>query len=294
MKGIILAGGSGTRLYPITHAISKHLIPIYDKPMIYYPLSILMLTGVKDIAIITTPYDYDAFQRLLLNGEQWGININYIVQPFPKGLAEAFVLSEEFLSGDAACLVLGDNIFYGHGLPILLEKVKYQIDQQGGACVFSYWVSDPKRYGIVEFDQYRKVLSIEEKPIRPKSNHAVTGLYFYDGTACQLAKTIKPSERGELEISSLNQLYLSKQRLRVEPLGRGYAWLDTGTNESMMEASSFIATIEKRQGLKIGCIEEIAYLNKWINIVQLENLAQKLEKSVYGNYLLKLIERDKK
>lgn len=294
MKGIILAGGNGTRLYPITSGVSKQLIPIYDKPMVYYPLSILMLAGIRDIAIITTPHDQIAFQRLLLDGRQWGIDITYIIQPFPRGLAETFILSEKFLSGDAVCLVLGDNIFYGHGLSILLQNVKCDIDNRGGACIFSYEVSDAERYGIVEFDKNRKVLSIEEKPRRPKSNYAVTGLYFYDGNVCQLAKSVKPSERGELEISSLNQLYLNQQRLRVELLGRGYAWLDTGTSESMMEASSFIATIEKRQGLKIGCIEEIAYLNKWINISQLESLVQNLKKSEYGKYLFKLITRNDK
>lgn len=289
MKGIILAGGSGTRLYPVTKGISKQLIPIYDKPMVYYPLSVLMLAELKEIAIITTPHDMDAFQRLLGDGSQWGVKFEYIVQEHPDGLAQAFILAEEFLSGDSACLVLGDNIFFGHGFVDLIQNAKAVIDQQDGACVFGYNVNDPGRYGVVEFDDNGKVLSIEEKPVAPKSNHAVTGLYFYDKHVCEYAKQLTPSARGELEITSLNQLYLDKDQLKIELMGRGYAWLDTGTHESMMQASEFISVVEQRQGLKIGCIEEIAFNNGWITSEELMALAESLRKNQYGQYLMNLV-----
>jgi glucose-1-phosphate thymidylyltransferase len=286
MKGIVLAGGSGTRLYPATLGISKQLIPVYDKPMIYYPLSILMLSGLKEILVITTEHDQPGFKRLLGDGSQWGIEISYKVQPSPDGLAQAFILAEEFLDGDSACLVLGDNIYYGHGLTEQLVAATTRIEQYGGACVFGYWVSDPHRYGIVEFNNYGKVISIEEKPGDPKSNYAVTGLYYYDGNVCKYAKQVKPSPRGELEITDLNKIYLEKNELSVEKLGRGFAWLDTGTHESMIEASRFVSTIENRQGLKVACLEEIAWEQNWISDKQLEDTAVSMKKNHYGQYLL--------
>jgi glucose-1-phosphate thymidylyltransferase len=291
MKGIILAGGSGTRLYPVTRGISKQLAPVYDKPMIYYPLSILMLAGIKDIAIITTPHDQDAFKRLLGDGSKWGLNFEYIKQASPDGLAQAFILAEDFIKGDNVCLILGDNIFYGHDLSKLLINAKKSVEANGGAAVLAYQVADPERYGVIEFDDkdLSKVVSIEEKPTNPKSDFAITGLYFYDSNVCDLAKKIKPSARGELEISSLNQLYLDKGALKSITMGRGYAWFDTGTYESIMEASLLISSIEKRQGLKIGCPEEIAYHNKWINKQQLSKIAEGLSKNNYGKYLKGLL-----
>ena len=287
MKGIILAGGSGTRLYPVTRGISKQLAPVYDKPMIYYPLSILMLAGIKDIAIITTPHDQDAFKRLLGDGSKWGLNFEYIKQVSPDGLAQAFILAEDFIKGDNVCLILGDNIFYGHDLSNLLINAKESVETNGGAAVLAYQVADPERYGVIEFDDkdLSKVISIEEKPTNPKSDFAITGLYFYDSNVCELAKQVKPSARGELEISSLNQLYLDKGMLKSITMGRGYAWFDTGTYESIMDASLLISSIEKRQGLKIGCPEEIAFHNKWINKQQLSEIAKGLSKNNYGKYL---------
>ena len=283
-KGIILAGGSGTRLYPITYAMSKQLLPVYDKPMIYYPLSVLMLAGIKDILIISTPQDIGRFEELLKDGAQWGLNIQYKVQPSPDGLAQAFILGEEFLAGAPAALVLGDNIFFGHDLHDMLTDANAQTT---GATVFSYHVSDPERYGVVEFDADHKAISIEEKPAKPKSNYAVTGLYFYDADVVQYAKTIQPSKRGELEITDLNQIYLDKGLLNVQAMDRGYAWLDTGTHESLHDAGSFVASIQKRQGLQVACVEEIAYRMGYISREQLINLAQPLLKSDYGQYLLK-------
>ena len=284
-KGIILAGGSGTRLYPITYAMSKQLLPVYDKPMIYYPLSVLMLAGIKDILIISTPQDIGRFEELLKDGAQWGLNIQYKVQPSPDGLAQAFILGEEFLAGAPAALVLGDNIFFGHDLHEMLTDANAQTT---GATVFSYHVSDPERYGVVEFDADHKAISIEEKPAKPKSNYAVTGLYFYDADVVQYAKTIQPSKRGELEITDLNQIYLDKGLLNVQAMDRGYAWLDTGTHESLHDAGSFVASIQKRQGLQVACVEEIAYRMDYISREQLINLAQPLFKSDYGQYLIKV------
>ena len=283
-KGIILAGGSGTRLYPITYAMSKQLLPVYDKPMIYYPLSVLMLAGIKDILIISTPQDIGRFEELLKDGAQWGLNIQYKVQPSPDGLAQAFILGEEFLAGAPAALVLGDNIFFGHDLHEMLTDANAQTT---GATVFSYHVSDPERYGVVEFDTDHKAISIEEKPAKPRSNYAVTGLYFYDADVVQYAKTIQPSKRGELEITDLNQIYLDKGLLNVQAMDRGYAWLDTGTHESLHDAGSFVASIQKRQGLQVACVEEIAYRMGYISREQIINLAQPLLKSDYGQYLLK-------
>lgn len=286
MKGIILAGGSGTRLYPITKGISKQLIPVYDKPMIYYPLSVLMLAGIKDILIITTPEDLDNFQRLLGNGNCFGINLSYQVQLKPEGLAQAFILGEKFIGNDAVCLALGDNIFYGQNFSPRLKEAAQLID---GATVFGYQVKDPERFGVVEFDSNKKALSIEEKPIKPKSNYAVTGLYFYDNNVVSIAKTIKPSERGELEITSINEVYLRNGKLNVELLGRGFTWLDTGTHQSLLEASHFVETIEQHQGFKIACLEEIALYNGWLTKEEVFRIGNEYLKNGYGQYLLSLV-----
>jgi glucose-1-phosphate thymidylyltransferase len=286
-KGIILAGGSGTRLYPVTQSISKQLLPVYDKPMIYYPLSTLMLAGIQDILIISTPNDTPLFESLLGDGSQWGLNISYKVQPSPDGLAQAFILGETFIGNDLSALVLGDNIFYGHDFNKLLLNAMKRDDS---ATVFAYQVNDPERYGVAEFNKNNKVLSLEEKPKNPKSKYAVTGLYFYDNNVVSMAKSLKPSARGELEITDLNRLYLEKDKLNVEIMGRGYAWLDTGTHDSLLEASQFIATLENRQGLKISCPEEISYRHGWINASQLENLAIPLSKNAYGQYLKRILQ----
>jgi glucose-1-phosphate thymidylyltransferase len=286
-KGIILAGGSGTRLYPITQAISKQLLPVYDKPMIYYPLSVLMLAGIREVLIINTPHEQALFRNLLGDGSQWGMRIEYAVQPSPDGLAQAYLIGRDFLAGRPSCLVLGDNIFYGHGLTDLLRSADAR---DHGATVFGYWVRDPERYGVAEFDAEGRVVGLEEKPARPKSNYAVTGLYFHDGRASDFASQLRPSPRGELEITDLNRCYLEDGSLRLERMGRGYAWLDTGTHESLVEASTYIETIEKRQGLRVCCPEEIAYFNGWIDDGQLRELARPLAKSGYGQYLLALID----
>ena len=285
-KGIILAGGSGTRLHPATLAISKQLLPVYDKPMIYYPLSTLLLAGMRDILIINTPQDTPRFTQLLGDGSQWGVNLQYAVQPSPDGLAQAFLIGEEFIGNDPSALVLGDNIFYGHDFQPLLSSA---MAREQGATVFAYHVTDPERYGVADFDKAGKVLSLEEKPTNPKSNYAVTGLYFYDHTVCARAKALKPSPRGELEITDLNRLYLDDAALQVEIMGRGYAWLDTGTHDSLLDASQFIATLERRQGLKVACPEEIAFRRGWIDAGQLETLAHPLKKNGYGQYLLGLL-----
>lgn len=289
MKGIVLAGGSGTRLYPITKGISKQLLPIYDKPMIYYPISVLMLAGIRDILIISTPQDLPSFQRLLGNGENIGVKFEYAEQPSPDGLAQAFIIGEEFIGDDSACLILGDNIFFGSGFSPMLRQAVLEAEQKKKATVFGYWVKDPERYGVAEFDKDGNVLSIEEKPNNPKSNYAVTGLYFYPNKVVEIAKHIKPSARGELEITSVNQEFLKEGNLKLKKLGRGFAWLDTGTHDSLSEASTFVEVIEKRQGLKIACLEDIAYRARWINEDKMRQIAKPMIKNQYGQYLLKVI-----
>lgn len=285
-KGIVLAGGSGTRLYPITKGVSKQLLPIYDKPMVYYPLSVLMLAGIREVLIISTPDDIDGFKRLLGDGNELGIDISYAVQPSPDGLAQAFIIGEEFIGDSNVCLVLGDNIFYGPGFSPLLRKAA---SQTSGATVFGYQVKDPKRFGVVAFDEDKRAISIEEKPTQPKSNYAVTGLYFYDNDVIEIAKQVKPSDRGEVEITTVNQMYMERGDLNVELLGRGFAWLDTGTHESLIEAGMFVETVEKRQGFKIACLEEIAYNNGWLNKDDLKRIGNELSKNSYGQYLLHIM-----
>lgn len=288
MKGIILAGGSGTRLYPITRGVSKQLLPVYDKPMIYYPLSVLMLAGIQDILIISTPEDHNAFQRMLGDGKYFGVSLTYAIQPSPDGLAQAFIIGKEFIGNDSVCLVLGDNIFWGQGFSSILKRAATRVS---GATVFGYQVKDPERYGVIEFDQNQKAISIEEKPENPKSNFAVTGLYFYDNDVVEMAKQVKPSHRGELEITTINQMYQERGDLNVELLGRGFAWLDTGTHESLLEAAMFVETIEKRQGYKIACLEEIAWNKGWLSDEQVAQTARFLDKNGYGRYLADLIGR---
>ena len=286
MKGIVLAGGSGSRLYPVTKGVSKQLLPVYDKPMIYYPLSVLMLAGIRDILIITTPQDYDGFYRTLGNGQDFGINISYASQPKPEGLAQAFIIAEEFIEKESVCLVLGDNIFWGQGFTPILDSV---VRGNRGATIFGYQVNDPENFGVVELDRLQNIISIQEKPTIPKSNYAVTGLYFYDNNVVHFAKNVKPSKRGELEITSINQMYLNEGLLNIELLGRGFAWLDTGTHESLLDAAMFVETIEKRQGYKVACLEEIAFNNNWISKNQVETKAKQLSYNSYGRYLLTLI-----
>ena len=290
MKGIILAGGSGTRLYPITRSVSKQLMPVYDKPMIYYPIAVLMLAGIKDILVITTPEDQDQFKRLLNDGSHWGISLQYAIQPEPEGLAQAFIIGEAFINVDPVCLILGDNIFFGHGLP---EQIQRAAGRPSGATIFGYYVRDPQRYGVISFDENGKVLDIEEKPSKPKSNYAVTGLYFYDNDVVQIARNIKPSPRGELEITDVNKAYLGRGDLHVELIGRGAAWLDTGTHESLLDAANFIKVVEDRQGLKIACLEEIAYRLGYITAEQVHKIAQPLARNNYGQYLLHLMKTEK-
>lgn len=289
MKGIVLAGGSGTRLYPITKGVSKQMLPIFDKPMIYYPLSVLMQAGIKDILIISTPYDLPGFKRLLGDGSDYGVNFSYAEQPSPDGLAQAFIIGEEFIGDDCACMVLGDNIFHGNDFVPMLREAVRAAEEDKKATIFGYWVSDPQRYGVAEFDKDGNCLSIEEKPKEPKSNYAVVGLYFYPNKVVEVAKNVKPSARGELEITTVNQRFLSDGELRVQNLGRGFAWLDTGTHDSLSEASTFVEVIEKRQGLKIACLEEIAYINGWITPERIRELAQPMLKNQYGQYLLSLL-----
>lgn len=290
MKGIVLAGGSGTRLYPITKGVSKQLLPIYDKPMVYYPISVLMLAGIRDILIISTPQDLPGFQRLLGDGSDYGVRFEYAEQPSPDGLAQAFIIGEKFVGDDSVCLVLGDNIFHGAGLGAMLREGARAAEEEGKATIFGYWVSDPERYGVAEFDKEGNCLSIEEKPLQPKSNYAVVGLYFYPNKVVEVAKGIKPSARGELEITTVNQCFLEDKELKVQTLGRGFAWLDTGTHDSLSEASTFVEVIEKRQGLKIACLEGIAYRNGWIDEDKMRELAQPMIKNQYGQYLLKVID----
>lgn len=294
MKGIVLAGGSGTRLYPITKGISKQLIPIFDKPMIYYPISVLMLAGIRDILIISTPADLPSFRRLLGDGSNFGVRLEYAEQPSPDGLAQAFIIGEKFIGSDSVCLVLGDNIFHGNGLTSLLQSAVHTAEDEGKATVFGYWVSDPERYGVAEFDGEGNCLSIEEKPEHPKSNYAVVGLYFYPNKVVEVAKTIKPSARGELEITTVNQRFLNDKELKVQTLGRGFAWLDTGTHDSLSEASTFIEVIEKRQGLKVACLEGIAYRKGWISEEKMRQVAQPMRKNLYGQYLLQVIDELKR